>query len=584
MVKVNTPWYKYYKGIKKHLKYPNTSLYHLVLETSKKYPDNISYNYFNNKKTYKEFIEEIDTASKAFLELGVRKKDYVSICMPNTPEAIISFYALNKIGAICNMIHPLSAESEIKDFVNNTNSKVMIVIDLAFNKINHIYPNTTLEKIITVSPKDSMPTLLQVGYELTKGIKVKLEKNPAQIKWNEFIKLSTKYNKKVEDKGVGEDLAAILYSGGTSGSPKGIELTNLNFNACALQSIEGCHTLYPGIKVLAIMPIFHGFGLGVCIHTTQVLGGTSIIEPTFNVKTFDNLLSKYNPNVLVGVPTLFEALLLNKNMQRMDLSYLTCVLSGGDSLSIELKKKVDDFLKTHNSNTTVREGYGLTESVTACCLTPVDTYKKGSIGIPYPDTYFKIVKIGTQEEASYGEEGEICLSSPSLMRGYMNNEKETKETLKVHEDGLTWLHTGDLGYMDSDGFVYFKGRLKRMIVSSGYNIYPKYIENLVDSHPSVLISSVVAKPHPYKQHVAKCFIVLTDEAKSKDKDTIIKEIKDLCEKNLSKFSWPYEYEIRDELPKTLVGKIAYKVLEDEEKEKYIREQALRNEESNETRI
>lgn len=562
---IKTPWYSYYDNVKSHLKYPDISVYEMLKQSVQKHPEYISYNYFGNEKRYKQFLEQIDDCAKALKSLGVNYKDRVSICMPNTPEAIISFYAINKIGAIANMIHPLSSENEMKHFLNISKSRYVIAIDISFNKINHIARETLLKKCILVSVKDSMPLHLKIGYEITKGRKIKLEKSDFVIQWNNFIKLGKQYDKKIKCNFRGNEVAAILYSGGTTGYPKGIELTNLNFNSLAMQSFEACNCLKEKDKALSIMPVFHGFGLGICIHTVQYFGGTSILLPQFSSKTFDKLLKKYKPNIMAGVPTLYEALLKNEKLNGCDLSFLKCVISGGDSLSISLKKKVDKFLKEHGANIQIREGYGLTECVTGSCLTPINYYREGSIGIPYPDTYYKIVKTNTEEEVPYGEKGEIVISGPSVMKGYLEDEKETNITLRKHKDGRTWMHTGDLGYMDKDGFVYFKQRIKRVIVSSGYSLSPQYIENIIDSNPNVLMSCVIGIPHAYKGQVVKAFIVLKNGMKP-DND-ILKEIKEYCEKNLAKYSWIYEYEFRDELPKTLVGKIAYKKLEEEEKNK-----------------
>lgn len=562
---VKTPWYSFYDGVKSHLEYPDISLYNMLEKSMINRENYISYNYYGTKKTYKEFIAQIDKCAKSLKSLGVKEKDRVSICMPNTPEAIIAFYAINKIGAVANMIHPLSAETEIKYFLNISKSKYVIAIDIAFNKINHIANDTNLKKCIVVSAKDSMPIYLKIGYLLTKGRKVRLEKSNLIIKWSNFIKLGESYNKKIKSNFKGNDVAAILYSGGTTGYPKGIELTNLNFNALAMQSFEACQCLREKDKVLSIMPVFHGFGLGICIHTVQYFGGTSILLPQFSSKTFDKLLKKYKPNIIAGVPTLYEALLKNKKLDGYDLSFLKCVISGGDSLSISLKEKVDTFLKEHGANIQIREGYGLTECVTGSCLTPMNYYRKGSIGIPYPDTYYKIVEPNTDKELPFGEEGEILISGPSVMKGYLDDEEETNQTLRQHKDGLIWMYTGDLGYIDKDGFIYFKQRLKRMIISSGYSIYPQYIENIIDSHPKVLMSCVIGIDHPYKVQVAKAFIVLRNGYTATDE--LLNEIKEHCEKNLARYSWPTEYEFRNELPKTLVGKVAYSKLEEEEREK-----------------
>ena len=386
-----------------------------------------------------------------------------------------------------------------------------------------------------------------------------------RISWKDFIRLGKEYTKEINDDFKGKDIAAILYSGGTTGTPKGVKLTNLNLNASAMQNFEHVGCLRDKDKVLAIMPIFHGFGLSVCIHCVQYFGGTSILLPQFNAKTFDKVLKKYEPNVIVGVPTLFEAMTQNKNFAFMNLSYVTCVISGGDSLSVELKKKFDDWLSKHHSPTTIREGYGLTECCAASCFTPLNYYRPGSIGIPYPDTYYKIVRDGTEIEVPYGTDGEIVITGPTVMDGYMKNRKETKQTLRRHKDGRVWLHTGDEGCMDEDGFVYFKGRLKRMIITSGYCVYPNNIENVIDSHPDVRMSCVIGIPHPYKVTVAKAFIVLKDGVDKSDE--LLDSIKELVEKNLARFSWPYDYEFREELPKTKIGKIAYNVLIHEEEMK-----------------
>lgn len=560
--KVDTNWYKFYNGVSKHLEYPDISLYEMLEKSSYNRLNLIAYNYFGNKATFKELLGQIESCAKALKNLGVKEKDKVTICMPNTPESIASFYALNKIGAIASMVHPLSAENEIKYYLNVSESKVLIAIDLAWDRISKIIKETSVKKVIIVSVKEKMPLLLKVGYTLTKERKINKPVFSSKIlSWDQFIKLGKGYIGKTKVEQKGKDEAVILYSGGTSGYPKGIMLSNLNFNALALQSIEACGCLKEKDKVLSIMPIFHGFGLGICIHTVFSFGGCAIILPQFSAKTFDELLKKYKPNVIAGVPTLYEALLNNPKIQKMNLSYLKCVISGGDSLSVNLKKKLDKFLQSHGADIQVREGYGLTECVTGSCLTPIDYYKKGSIGIPYPDTYYKIVKPNTDEKLDYNEDGEIVLSGPSVMLGYLNDKEATNNTLKKHKDGLVWLHTGDLGYMDEDGFVYFKQRIKRMIVSSGYNIYPQHIENVIDSHPDVLMSCVVAKKHPYKHQVAKAFVVLKDGVEATEK--LKEEIMKYCMKDLAKYSLPAEIEFRKSFPKTLVGKVAYTELIEE---------------------
>ena len=317
-----------------------------------------------------------------------------------------------------------------------------------------------------------------------------------------------------------------------------------------------------GDKMLAAMPLFHGFGLGVCIHSMLFNGGRCILIPRFTPKSYAKQMVKYKCNFIAGVPTLYEALLRLPTMDGADLSCLKGVFSGGDSLSVELKKKLDKFLYDHNAKIQVREGYGTTETVTACCLTPPHMFKEGSIGVPFPDTYIKIVKPDTDEELPYGEEGEILLAGPTVMKEYINNPEETAQTLRTHADGLTWVYTGDLGIMDQEGFVFFRGRAKRMIISSGYNIYPGQLENILDAHEFVQMSCVIGVPDPYKMQKVKAFVKLSDKARPSDETKQI--LMDYCREHIAKYAMPYDIEFRADMPKTLVGKVAYRQLEEEE--------------------
>ena len=565
---IRTPWVQFYEGVRAQLDYPQRlSLYEFMAQRTEQFSHNICYDYFGRKATYVQLHEHIQTCAAAFCSLGVKRGDRVSICMPNTPEAVISFYALNRIGAVANMIHPLSAAVEIKHYVTVSESRYIVAVDLCLPKLREVIEETGLKQCIVVSVADSMPFHMKLGYnKLTKNRNKKSVQTQDClgldcILWRQFMALGKGAQLPGDEDGhsKGDDVAAILYSGGTTGCPKGIKLTNLNFNALAMQGEEMCACLAPGDRLLAIMPVFHGFGLGICIHTALCVGCMDILLPGFNAEHCAQLFRKYKPNIIAGVPTLYEALLMSGSLEGYDLSFLKCVISGGDSLSVALKQKVDLFLHQHGSNAQIREGYGLTECVTGSCLTPLHGYREGSIGIPYPDTYYKIVKPQTEIELPYGEEGEIVLSGPTVMKGYLNDQEETDKVLKRHGDGRVWLHTGDLGVMDSDGFVYFRQRMKRLIISSGYCLYPQYIESVIDAHEGVRMSCVVGVSHPYKMQVAKAFIVLNEDAKDR-KEELLCDIKKHCEKNLAKYAWPYEYEVIDELPRTLVGKVAYNAL------------------------
>ena len=558
---IKTPWAKYYKKEDLKLKVPDISMYEALKEVVLKYESRTAINYFGKKLSYREFLNLIDKAALAFRSQGVRRGDIVTICMPNTPEAMIAFYAINKIGAISNMIHPLSGEIEIKEYLTSTNSVMLVMIDVCYDKVKNIIKDTSVYKTIVVSARDSMPFFTGLGYQISQGFKIKgPTKSEAYLYWNDFLKKASGYNNLLDIKISRDDPAVILHSGGTTGKPKGIILSNGNFNALTEQAKIVFNDVEVGDRVLGIMPIFHGFGLGVSTIGPFILGCELIMVPQFNAKKFDKLLEKYKPNVIFGVPTLYEALAGTKN-DYLDLSGLKYAISGGDSLSRNLIKRVNDYLSSHNAKIKISQGYGMTESLAAVALSYGEAYREDSIGIPFPGNYIKIVTPETQEEVPYGEDGEICISGPTVMLGYLDNEKETNEMLQIHKDGMIWLHTGDIGMMDSNGILYYKQRLKRLIISSGYNIYPSHIEEVIEGHPSVLKCSVIGIPHPYKVEVPKAFIVLKNDYNPL---TVKASIKEYCKKNLAIYAIPKEFEFRKSLPKTLIGKVDFKKLREEE--------------------
>lgn len=476
-------------------------------------------------------------------------------------------YAANQIGAIANMVHPLSSEKEIAFYLNTAASTAVITLNQFYPKIARIREETKLSHVILTSIADALPPHTKIGYRLTAGRKQqKVPKNAPVIPWNAFLRLHKYCPCHFSVPRNGNDPAVILYTGGTTGTTKGAVLTNRNFNALGQQIIAANPMFCPGDRMLSAMPIFHGFGLGVCIHTMLTQGGCCVLVPRFTPKSYVRELVKKRCNFIAGVPTLYEAMLQLPNMDGKDLSCLKGVFCGGDSLSGELKRRLNQFLRQHNAPITVREGYGTTETVTACCLMPSHMDKDGSVGLPFPDTYIKIVQPGTDYQLPYGEVGEILLSGPTVMREYLHHPEETAQTLRTHADGLTWVYTGDLGTMDEDGFVYFKGRAKRMIVSAGYNVYPGQLENILDAHALVQKSCVIGVPDPYKLQKIKAFVKLIPTAKP-DEDTK-QQLWAHCHKHIAKYAMPCDIEFRQELPKTLVGKVAYRVLEEEEQRKH----------------
>ncbi len=564
-ISAQAPWLKFYGNIPAYLDYPHKTIYQIVRDTARIHPDLVAYEFMGKETTYSRFMTRIDRTARALIALGIGKGERVTICMPNSPQALDTFYALNRIGAVSNMIHPLSAPAEIAFYLNFSHSKAILTLDQFYPKIAEI--RDRLEnpvKVLIAFVRDELPVPLSLLYPVSKSARKvpKLPKGGDYVLWKDFMREGERIKELPPDDVSYLEGASILYSGGTTGTTKGILLSSANFNATALQTIaaSGLPEIV-GKKMLSVMPVFHGFGLGIGIHTALVGGARCILVPQFSVKTYAQLLIKKQPNLIPGVPTLFEALLRTDLLEKADLSFLDGMFSGGDSLSVELKRKVDEFLRAHNAKIQIREGYGTTECVTASCLTPKDFARSGSIGVPFPDTYYKIVKPGTEEEVEPNLEGEICISGPSVMMCYIDNPEETAQTLRRHADGRIWLHTGDLGTMDADGFVYFRQRIKRMIITSGYNVYPSQLENIIDGHEKVLYSCVIGVKDKYKMQKVKAYVVLRPGVEASD--AVREELMQHCRRNIAKYAVPYEIEFRDELPKTLVGKVAYRVLEEE---------------------
>jgi long-chain acyl-CoA synthetase len=559
------PWEKYYKKNERNIKVPNMSAYEYLRECNKDNMDAIAINYFNKTMTFRYFFGEVNLCAKALRSQGIRPGDVVTVLMANTPEAVIAFYAINKIGAIANMVHPLSAEEEIKHSLLSTKSVMLIAINVSCKKVMNIIEETDVYKTVVVSPGDSMPTLLKFGYYITQGRKIEVPKKSEDFMfWNDFMMKGKNYTQKVLVKTTNEQPAAILHSGGTTGTPKNIVLTNGNFNALSCQARIIFPLVKSGDSMLTILPLFHCFGLCVCVHGVMCLNGGVTLIPQFDAKKFDSLLSKYKPTLIAGVPTLFEAMMNNKKVQDMDLSYIKYLIVGGDSLTEVKNNEMNKFIRSHGIQNDVVQGYGMTETSGPTVAGVMGTGIPGAIGIPLPGNDMKIVNIDTKEEVPYGEVGEICISGPVVMPGYLDNEKETNEMLEKDEKGKIWVHTGDLGYVTEEGILYYVQRLKRMLIVSGYNVYPSHVENVLMEHPAILNCGVIGIPHPYKVQVPKAFIVLNSGYKADN--SLKKEIKEYCEKNLAFYMIPKEFVFRESLPKTMIGKVNYRELEKEEKE------------------
>ncbi len=561
------PWLDYYSREERSIKFTDKSIYDYMIDCVGVDKDFIAINYFGNRFSYNEFFSNIDLCARSLREHGVRPGDIVTICCPNMPEAIYAFYACNKIGAIADMVHPLSSEDSMLNYLNNSKSRILILVDFDYEKFMDIIPKTNVFRTILVSPKESMPLGLTVGYTITRTLTQKKPKanDSTYMTWKEFMARGLRNHENFHCNMKKDDAAVILHSGGTTGTPKGIVLSNYNFNAESQQAAVNVIDVRPKDKIVTILPIFHGFGLCVCVHTPICLKVETILMPEYDAGRFYKIWKNDKPHVILGVPTLWEGMMSNKKFDNVDMSQLKYIISGGDYLTISAEERINDFLHKHGAHVNIGKGYGMTESVAATCYTFPGTNEAGSIGIPMVGNTYKICDPETHEDLPIGEEGEICVNGPTVMMGYLNNKEETKKVIIKHKDGKKYLHTGDIGYISPNGIVFYTQRLKRMIIVSGFNVYPSQIEEVISKHNLVDKVCVIGMPHRYKMHVPKAFIVLKNGITPTPK--IKKEIVDLCKENLSVYSLPKYYEFREELPKTLYGKINYKELEKEEESK-----------------
>ena len=559
----NKPWFAHYENVPSSLDYPCVTMYESLLRTVKRVPDKIAWDFMGTLCTYEDFSRYISQCADALADLGLKKGEVITISMPTTPQGIICFYAANKLGAVASMIHPLSTEDEIEFYLNVSNSSMALTLDAFYGKFNAVMEKTNCKRLILARIGDYLSPIKQFGFWMTKGRKIlKIPEDSRVFFWQNLMTGS--YAKQEKAKMDTDETAVILYSGGTTGRPKGIQLSNMNF-ICQGMMVAAWGRMDETDAILAILPIFHGFGLGVCVNAAFMGGAKSILVPQFTPETVAKLIRTKKPSFIIGVPTLYAALNKNKDFKRADLSCLKAAFCGADTLPKIVKEKFESIVSSRGGTVKLLEGYGLTEAVTAIMAMPMDAYRQDSIGVPFPDMDAKIIKENTLMDAPVGEDGELCLSGPAVMLGYLNQEEETSKTLKIHEDGKTWLHTGDIASMDSQGFFYFKLRQKRMIKSSGMNVYPAQVEDVLYQHPHVEDACVIGVPDQDQMEKVKAFVVLKTGAlpdKSMEKNII-----EHCQKVLIKWSCPRSIEFREILPTTLVGKVAFKILEDQEIER-----------------
>lgn len=554
------PWLKYYdqKFIDQTL--PALSAFEYVCQRSKNHLNDTALEYYGRKFTYADLIVNVKKTAAALRGAGVKKGDIITVVSIMTPEIIALFYAADMIGATLNLVDPRYSVEGIREYIEEVDSHLLVCLNVVYERCRQAAKRTNVEKVIVLSPADSLPPVMAVGYKLTTPDKNKYASNV--IRWKQFIKGGEGQSTAAEPYDP-DHACVVVHTGGTTGSPKGVMLTDDCFNGIALQFQAYPKLFHRGQKLMNVMPPFIAYGFACGIHLPLVLGFTVIIIPNLDPAKLGSLVLKHKPEHMFGVPTHYQQLASDPKLRDKDLSFIINYAAGGDSLSRGAEQTVNDFLAAHGARYPIAKGYGMTEVSSAATVAAGLDNKPGSVGIPMVNTIIAAFEPGTDRELPIGERGELCISGPCLMKGYYNKPEETAILLRRHPDGRVWAHTGDMGYLDEDGFVFLDSRIKRMIIRhDGFKVFPSMIENVVSRHPAVHQCSVVGctdKDHT-QGRLPFVYIVLKSDTTAKKKQ-VIRELERMCAEELPEYVQPVAYKFISSMPMTPVGKVDYRQLE-----------------------
>ena len=554
------PWLKYYdqKFIDQTL--PALSAFEYVCQRSKNHLNDTALEYYGRKFTYADLIVNVKKTAAALRGAGVKKGDIVTVVSVMTPEVIALFYAADMVGATLNLVDPRYSVEGIREYIEEVDSHLLVCLNVVYERCRQAAKRTNVEKVIVLSPADSLPPVMAVGYKLTTPDKNKYASNV--IRWKQFIKGGEGQSTAAEPYDP-DHACVVVHTGGTTGSPKGVMLTDDCFNGIALQFQAYPKLFHRGQKLMNVMPPFIAYGFACGIHLPLVLGFTVIIIPNLDPAKLGSLVLKHKPEHMFGVPTHYQQLAADPKLRDKDLSFIINYAAGGDSLSRGAEQTVNDFLAAHGARYPIAKGYGMTEVSSAATVAAGLDNKPGSVGIPMVNTVVAAFEPGTDQELPIGQRGELCISGPCLMKGYYNKPEETAILLRRHPDGRVWAHTGDMGYLDEDGFVYLDSRIKRMIIRhDGFKVFPSMIENVVSRHPAVHQCSVVGcadKDHT-QGRLPFVYIVLKADTTAKKKQ-VIRELERMCAEELPEYVQPVAYKFISSMPMTPVGKVDYRQLE-----------------------
>lgn len=568
---IDKPWQKYYSKEALSANIPELTAYQYMVSQNMDNLSTKSIVYYGKKINYKAFIDKIDETARRLYNLGIMEGEVVTVMSIANPELEILFYALNKLGAVINLIDVRSDYKQIKKYLNEVKSSTVVVMDNFLPEFDKCMEDddidNTVEHIITLSPYNSVlfPFNVLAEKKARKEDNIlyskidEIKKKDKYMTWNDLMNIP-KYRYAKYPCYKKDTVAALVHTGGTTGVPKTVKLSNENFNAMAIQYKSLNANYNKGDTFLNGIVPFVAYGIVVTIHMPMCLGMTNIIAPILSPKEFTEFMIKYKPNHTITVPTYVEHFAHDKKVDSLNWKCLKNIGIGGDYFSEESELYVNKFLKEHNSSSIAEKGYGMTENSSTACVCLVGINKTTSLGIPLPLNTCGIFEKGTDRELKYGEEGEICITGPTEMLGYLDNKEEEDKVIKMHSDGKKWIHSEDVGLIDEDGFLFFKGRYKRIIPHGGFKLYPSYIEGVILEHPNVDNCSVISIPNKIYGASPEAHIVV-----KKDKIKELKELKseliELCKDKLPEYSQPEDFIFEEELPLTSVGKVDYKKLE-----------------------
>lgn len=558
---IDKPWLKYYTEEAINAKLPECTIYEYLWENNNDYQCSVALNYFDRKITYGEVFANIEKATKSYSALGLKSGDIITICAVTIPETIYSFYGLNRLGVVCNMVDPRTSAEGIREYIKEVDSKIVITIDVAYPKIVDAIKGTAVEKIVVISPADSLPQPKKFLFKVFKATKI--PNDNLHIKWNDLVEMGENNNPVIATYKKNTP-CAIVHTGGTTGFPKGVMLTNENFNEMVISFTYNGIYFDPENILLSIMPPFIAYGLVNGIHVVLCRRMQIVMVPLFDPNELDSLILKYRPTNMLATPTHYDVLMASKKIKPdTDLSFIKMVGIGGDGLHIENEKRLNKFFAEHNCPSAAIKGYGMTEVSAAACASRPENNAMGSVGLPFVKVIISAFNPDTDEELKFGEKGELCIYSPSTMLGYYDNDLETQKILRKHSDGRYWIHSGDIGYLSEDGNVFIDGRIKRMIIRhDGFKIFPIQIDSVVMNHKDIYSCCTVGTDDTSHSQgkLPIVFAVLKDGCNA---DTVKKELCELCKKELPEYVQPVDFIFIDKMPLTPIGKVDYRALEKE---------------------